>query len=534
MDVRAEGNEIGDQAMLGMPSWWHINRIESNDLVKRAESLEILRSRKSSKAKEITILFDQLINEIIKVTNNKYGKSKAVELFGDVLKFKKDGRKFQVHYTNEKGHLGLTIVGYRPMKVLRQEHGQVFYPSSEPFSTVPGIYVDAEDSKGEVHHFQFSMYDMDQVPSEPIYGQGWIVDIPEYITIIPGEKLSDEAMLNDQDLIQNNSVLFFTGLTGSLHDGKISVLNGQLKDASFINQPIDAAMTGEEIGIAAAITAAVAGGAYYYWSRYTLSGNLYRLNSDDSEVRQSAAEALGEIKNSRAVEPLIGRLGDNDWKVQVAAIKALGEIKDLRAVEPLLDLLKFFSDVTFEALEKIGGDKVDLVRKIKMRLETTPNFPKKYILKSIFEILRLREEGYDFIFLYEPEKGHIIGDPTNDIYWIEDAFMGNYGNPNSYYMIDSPEKFKIIRGVKLSDKATLAAPNETDVGGIDMNNIEMKKQGQGASIQFDPMDMDAIIKENIQGFVPVIINVTPVNSILPIFGLEPRKDEEGYKVSQLN
>lgn len=117
------------------------------------------------------------------------------------------------------------------------------------------------------------------------------------------------------------------------------------------------------------------------------------------------------------------------------------------------------------------------------------------------------------------------------------------------YQITHPELFSnehlVLHDVTLSiDRDTgqlTVSKNQTpdpaqlpsDVGGIDMNNIEVKKQGQGASIQFEPMDMDAIMKENIQGFVPVIINVTPVNSILPILGLEPPKNKEEYEVSQL-
>src|SRR5688500_11977735 len=56
----------------------------------------------------------------------------------------------------------------------------------------------------------------------------------------------------------------------------------------------------------------------------------------DSSVRKAAAEALGEIKDVRAVEPLIAILQDIDRDVAMAAAEALGEIKDARAVEPLI------------------------------------------------------------------------------------------------------------------------------------------------------------------------------------------------------
>jgi HEAT repeat protein len=49
-------------------------------------------------------------------------------------------------------------------------------------------------------------------------------------------------------------------------------------------------------------------------------------------------KALGEIKDPRAVEPLIAALKDKG--VCAAAAYALGEIKDPRAVEPLIAALK--------------------------------------------------------------------------------------------------------------------------------------------------------------------------------------------------
>jgi HEAT repeat protein len=60
----------------------------------------------------------------------------------------------------------------------------------------------------------------------------------------------------------------------------------------------------------------------------------------DEYVRRYTARALGEIKDPRAVEPLIAALKDAEWIVREAAAYALGEIKDPRAVEPLIAALK--------------------------------------------------------------------------------------------------------------------------------------------------------------------------------------------------
>jgi HEAT repeat protein len=64
------------------------------------------------------------------------------------------------------------------------------------------------------------------------------------------------------------------------------------------------------------------------------------LKDDDWGVRKMAADALGKIKDKRAVEPLIGTLSDCNALVRHQAVWSLGEIGDNQAVEPLIAALK--------------------------------------------------------------------------------------------------------------------------------------------------------------------------------------------------
>lgn len=83
-------------------------------------------------------------------------------------------------------------------------------------------------------------------------------------------------------------------------------------------------------------------------------------------VSRRAAEALGKIKDARAVEPLIQALKDgNDWWIRVTSAWALGEIKDERAIKPLNEALNAEGDKRVQvevvlALEKIKGLSVSL------------------------------------------------------------------------------------------------------------------------------------------------------------------------------
>lgn len=75
----------------------------------------------------------------------------------------------------------------------------------------------------------------------------------------------------------------------------------------------------------------------------------------DNRVRSDAASALGNLRDARAVEPLIAAIRDPDWGVRNSAIRALGELGDPMAIQPLIEILK--EDpcwVTASALKNLG------------------------------------------------------------------------------------------------------------------------------------------------------------------------------------
>jgi hypothetical protein len=75
------------------------------------------------------------------------------------------------------------------------------------------------------------------------------------------------------------------------------------------------------------------------------------------------------------------------------------------------------------------------------------------------------------------------------------------------------------------------AAGEEEVGGIDMNTIDLDRRGAGVDIQFDPAKLREMMNTSIDGFAPVIIDLIPLPSVLPILGLEPqKKDEEGFEL----
>jgi len=66
-----------------------------------------------------------------------------------------------------------------------------------------------------------------------------------------------------------------------------------------------------------------------------VEGLIKALVHNDEAVRRAAAEALGDIKDFRAVVPLVAALRGGASSVGMAVAEALGKIGDPRAVEPL-------------------------------------------------------------------------------------------------------------------------------------------------------------------------------------------------------
>lgn len=64
------------------------------------------------------------------------------------------------------------------------------------------------------------------------------------------------------------------------------------------------------------------------------------LRDKDENVRKSAVLALGRIKSSDAITPLIDMLGDKDWFTRLTAAAALESIGDERGREAIKPLLK--------------------------------------------------------------------------------------------------------------------------------------------------------------------------------------------------
>jgi hypothetical protein len=87
---------------------------------------------------------------------------------------------------------------------------------------------------------------------------------------------------------------------------------------------------------------------------------LSAMGDLNSSVRYYAVHALGRVRDTRAIEPLVAALSDADFLVRETAARYLGWFRDTRAIEPLIVALGNFEGVVVaHALEQIGNPAVE-------------------------------------------------------------------------------------------------------------------------------------------------------------------------------
>jgi HEAT repeat protein len=64
------------------------------------------------------------------------------------------------------------------------------------------------------------------------------------------------------------------------------------------------------------------------------------LGNPNSDIREFATQALGEMQAEAAVEPLIQMLADSDYRTRRGAAYSLGQIGAEQAVDPLIQVLE--------------------------------------------------------------------------------------------------------------------------------------------------------------------------------------------------
>jgi HEAT repeat protein len=91
---------------------------------------------------------------------------------------------------------------------------------------------------------------------------------------------------------------------------------------------------------------------------------ILALKDNNADIRDTAAESLRKI-GAAAVESLIKTLRGNDISIMVIAIRILGDIRDTRSVEPLINVLEFKSRKPVQEEAKLRYEAAKALGKMK-------------------------------------------------------------------------------------------------------------------------------------------------------------------------
>ena len=88
------------------------------------------------------------------------------------------------------------------------------------------------------------------------------------------------------------------------------------------------------------------------YSAWDIDELIHNLDSEKSTIRCNAARSLGELKHPKAVDALIRKINHMDKNTKNAVVEALGNLGDKRAVEPLAKALKGENFGTLELMKR--------------------------------------------------------------------------------------------------------------------------------------------------------------------------------------
>ncbi len=133
----------------------------------------------------------------------------------------------------------------------------------------------------------------------------------------------------------------------------------------------------------------------------------------------------------------------------------------------------------------------------------------------------------------------INSDISIHIDWNIKNFVWNPSENRLYYVDSKPSlmaskssvehNLASVREVFIDYDAAMTSMDEdraskADYGGIDLNQINVNKEGKRVVVKFDPAMLKNLIQGDFKGFTPTITNIQPIASPLPLLGVAATRD----------
>ncbi len=185
----------------------------------------------------------------------------------------------------------------------------------------------------------------------------------------PSSPVAGEISSPISDLAQIGSGVALVKIAGAVQEETLSIYHGGIQDVSFVS-PLNEAGIINEHTVTGALVAGGIAVLYYFWSKYTVSGNMWTVRNitKDKNINTTlnAIKFLVEKKVVKAVPLLLEKLDIQNSSVRVAVSEALGNLGDKKAIDLLLvrlgDKESPVRDAARKALEQLGVTQEQLVK----------------------------------------------------------------------------------------------------------------------------------------------------------------------------
>ena len=238
------------------------------------------------------------------------------------------------------------------------------------------------------------------------------------------------------------------------------------------------------------------------------------LSDPDQGIQSACAIALGLINDPAAIPHLIQGLDSgNSWGLRNGSIVGLGQMKALAAVQPLISIVTTETNVSLRtaamhSLALIGDQTaVDPIGKL-LEANFDPDMTiRLYAVDALgFMGLQAGMVYLQYALQYDPEPA-VRSAAANAITKIS-------GGKKSAE-VKGLDDGAMLNGTMVYVRQFAGDPTTpSEVGGVDMNNINIKGMQAGQNILFNLKGSNSILGKNIDGFKPDIIYITPVKSAL--------------------
>jgi hypothetical protein len=265
------------------------------------------------------------------------------------------------------------------------------------------------------------------------------------------------------------------------------------------------------------------------------------LNDSSRDIRQAAMNRLDILMTDPDKKlPILQKALGYYLRPEVIlwAIERLEQLGSRNAVD-LISTYLSDGNPTIRKAAKVAVDK----------LVTEPSQKISYLeanLAKAEQEIFYRNEGWDEIYNEISDELHKLGQSSGDyIYqdrgyrekheiYIKGSWTGaSYGadspsvwEPSHYETVEGAWKSD-YRKVK-RDQAMLQTPDKAALakyGGIDLNQINVKRNGKTVNVQFDPAQLNELMQGGFEGFTPVIINIQHILSPFQLLGINTPKQE---------